>query len=126
MSKSRSFGSIIATAGLVIAGAIYFSPPSCSSGENNSPVSTYEADLTVVQSGMMTTITLNSDGSAVMQDDGHEPEYTYWDYAGKGIDVRISDGRYGWYFIDFDQNMIYYGAQDYRSNHGGYALRRLK
>lgn len=95
----------------------------CSGGSSNDVTGTYRADLTLAQSGIMTTITLNSDGSAVIQQDGYRPQYTYWDYAGKGNDVRINDDGY-WWFIDFDQNRIYSGAQDYCSNQRGYIIRK--
>lgn len=95
----------------------------CSGSSSNDVTGTYRADLSLAQSGIMTTITLNSDGSAVIQQDGYRPQYTYWDYAGKGNDVRINDDGY-WWFIDFDQNRIYSGAQDYRSNQRGYIIRK--
>ena len=95
----------------------------CSGSSSNSVTGTYRVDLTLAQSGSMTTIILNSDGSAIMQRDGRSPQYTYWDYAGKGNDVRINDDGY-WWFIDFDQNLIYSGAQDYRSNQRGYKIRK--
>lgn len=126
MSESNSLGSTIVSAIITIACIVYFFSPSCSceggKQESASPIGTYQADVTLAQSGCMTTIVLNSDGSAVMQQDGSKPRYTYWDYAGNRNDVRISDGRDGWWFIDFDKNRIYYGAQDYRSKQRGYRL----
>lgn len=95
----------------------------CSGSNTKDITGTYRADLTLSQSGNKTTITLNKDGSAIMHQDGYSPKYTYWDYAGKGQDVRINDNGY-WWFIDFDQNRIYSGAQDYRSNQRGYIIRK--
>ena len=89
-----------------------------------SPVGTYTADLTLLQSGSMTTIVLNSNGSATMTQDGFETEYTYWDYAGKGIDVRIHTDTGYWYFMDFDEGMIYFGADNYRSCRNGHIFHK--
>lgn len=96
-----------------------------SSYESAGPEGTYYADLTIFQSGYITKIVLNKDGSAEMTTDGEATKYTYWDYASDARkDVRISDGNYGWWFIDFSQMKIYCGADDYRSNQRGYTLRR--
>ena len=89
---------------------------SCAS---NSPVGTYKADLTLAQSGCMTTIVIRENGSATMTQDGYDTEYTYWDYAGKGKDIKIHTSNHSWYFMDFDEMKIYYGGEDYRSCKNG-------
>lgn len=95
--------------------------------ESKSPAGIYYADLTLAQSGSITKIVLNEDGSAEMTQDGYSTKYTYWDYASEACkDVRISDGNYGWWFIDFSQMKIYYGATDYRSNQRGYTLKTYR
>lgn len=97
------------------------------SGTNSStPVGTYRADLTIMQSGSITTIVLKNNGSATMTQDGFKTEYTYWDYAGKGIDVRIATDTGSYYFMDFDEGMIYYGADNYRSRRNGNKFKKIK
>ena len=61
-----------------------------------------------------------------MTQDGFDTEYTYWDYAGKGIDVRIEVQGVGeHYFMDFDEERIYFGANNYRSCTNGYTFKKI-
>lgn len=93
---------------------------------SSSPVGTYRADLTIAQTGnSLTTIVLNENGSATMTQDGFDTEYTYWDYAGKGKDVRIKTDAGSYYFMDFDEKLIYYGADDYRSCTNGCKFKKI-
>lgn len=93
---------------------------------NSTPVGTYRADLTLSQSGnSLTTIVLNKNGSASMTQDGFKTKYTYWDYAGKGKDVRIKTDVGYYYFMDFDEKRIYFGAEDYRSCVNGYKFKKI-
>ena len=88
---------------------------SCGGG---SPVGTYYSDM---DGGC--TIVLRSNGSATITWTS-ETFDTYWDYAGKGIDVSIKLSQGFRYWMDFDEKMIYYGANDYRSCKNGYAFRK--
>lgn len=107
---------------LVLLGIIPFLA-SCSS---RSPVGTYRADLTIAQSGAYTTIVLKSSGACEMTQKGYDTEYTYWDYAGKGIDVRIKqEGTGSHYFMDFDEMQIYYGSQNYRTSREGHKFTKI-
>ena len=87
-------------------------------GGGKSPVGTYSC--TDPLSNVPTVITLNANGSAIMMKSKWDEEYhTYWDYAGKGIDVRIHTEVGTWYFMDFDEHRIYWGSKDYRSSTNG-------
>ena len=112
--------------GLIIFAAIWLLGK-CS-GCGSSPVGTYCADLTIAQTGnSLTTIVLNKDGSATMTQEGYDPEYTYWDYAGKGKDVRIKVSGSGYhYFMDFDEKKIYFGAENYRACVNGNKFKKIK
>lgn len=111
---------IIALLGLLIS----FSLSSCGS---RSAAGTYKADLTIAQSGHYTTFVLRENGSAEIIEDGGKTEYTYWEYVGNGIDVKIPAKWGGEYWvIDFDEGNIYYGAKAYRSCHGGYRFTKLQ
>lgn len=88
--------------------------------ETRTAVGTYRADLTIAQSGYYTTFVLKENGSAEIKEDNGKTKYTYWEYVGKGIDVRVPAGWGGEYWIlDFDEGNVYYGAEAYRSCHGG-------
>ena len=101
---------------------VYFLYDSSSS----SPVGTYSADLTIVQSGVLTTIVLNEDGTATMKQDNYETEYGYWGETGKGMNVyiKIKGHDLRWY-MNFDKKRIYYGAENYRSDRNGYTFKKI-
>ena len=87
-------------------------------GRGKSPVGTYSC--TDPFDNVLTVITLNANGSATMKKSNWDEEYhTYWDYAGKGIDVRIHTEVGTWYYMDFDEHRIYWGSKDYRSSTNG-------
>lgn len=86
-------------------------------GGGKSPVGTYSCMDPL--DGNLTVITLNANGSATMASQGKEVYHTYWDYAGKNIDVRIHTEIGTWYFMDFDEHRIYWGSKDYRSSTNG-------
>ncbi len=91
-----------------------------------SVVGTYRADLTIAQTGKsLTTIVLNSNGSATMTQSGYDTEHTHWAYAGKGVDIRIATDVGYWWFMDFDEGLIYFGADNYRSCRNGYKFTRI-
>lgn len=99
----------------------------CACSNSSSPVGTYRADLTIAQTGnSLTTIVLNENGSATITQAGYDAEYAYWDYAGKGIDVRIKlQGVGEHYFMDFDEKLIYFGAHNYRSCTNGKSFKKI-
>ena len=86
---------------------------------------TYEADLTIVQSGKVTTFIINDDGSAVVIDNNGSRENTYWDeYETNVIVVRAEYSQYD-HYMDFENKMIYaLGYSGYRSKEHGYPFRR--
>ena len=87
-------------------------------GRGKSPVGTYSC--TDPFDEVPTMITLNANGSAIMMKSKWDEEYhTYWDYAEKGIDVRIHTEIGTWYFMDFDEHRSYWGSEDYRSSTNG-------
>ena len=102
---------------------LFFASLSC----KQSPVGTYRADLTIVQSGHYTTIVIKQNGTADIIEKGDDTIHTYWEYAGKGIDVRVKPVPFWgyWYFLDFDEGNIYYGADDYRSCQNGHRFSRV-
>lgn len=79
-----------------------------------SPVGVYRADLTVMQSGIMTTIVLKEDGSATMQQDGYDIEYDSWNvgYDGKSVELDVGVKAY---WMDFSSGYMYYGIDDFKS-----------
>lgn len=114
MNKNTVLGIIV-----VICCIIWYIAKSTSS--SNSPVGTYRADMTLLQSGRYSTYVIKGDGTAVVSNPGCEKEYTYWEYLQGGRrDIRVRDDRGGWDYIDFDDEMIYCEYRDYRSNHNGY------
>ena len=112
---------------IVVTLAAFWLLGKCSGCNSSSPVGTYRADLTIAQTGnSLTTIVLNENGSATMTQAGFDTEYTYWDYAGKGIDVRIKVQGVGeHYFMDFDEKRIYFGADNYRSCTNGHTFKKI-
>lgn len=79
-----------------------------------SPVGVYRADLTIMQSGSMTTIVLKEDGSATMQQDGYDVEYYSWNigYDGKSVELDVGEKAY---WMDFSSGYMYYGIDNYKS-----------
>ena len=87
-------------------------------GSKKSPVGTYSCNDPL--DNVPTVITLYANGSATMMKSTWDEEYhTYWDYAGKNIDVRIHTELGTWLFMDFDEHRIYWGSSDYRSSTDG-------
>lgn len=85
-----------------------------SSASPASPVGTYVCNYP--SSERPTVITLYANGSATMMMPHMDDEFrTYWDYAGKNIDVRIRNEFGRWIFMDFDEHRMYNSADDYRS-----------
>lgn len=101
---------------IIVALLLGFSFCSCS----NSPVGTYYTNMEDVD-----MIVLRPNGSATIT---HTSETfdTYWDYAGKGIDVSIKLSQGFRYWMDFDEMMIYFGVDDYRSSKNGRSFRKAK
>ena len=86
---------------------------------------TYVADLTLVQSGKVTTFIINDDGTAVVIDNNGSRENTYWDeYEANVIVVRAEYSQYD-HYMDFENKMVYaLGYRGYRSKEYGYPFRR--
>lgn len=86
---------------------------------------TYVADLTLVQSGKVTTFIINDDGTAVVIDNNGSRENTYWDeYEANVIVVRAEHSQYD-HYMDFENKMVYaLGYRGYRSKEYGYPFRR--
>lgn len=104
---------------------IWFSSRSCSSCASNSYAGTYVADLTIMQSGKVTTFIINSDGTAVVIDNNGSKRQTYWDEFEEN--VIVVHGEYAQYdkYMDFENKMIYVlGYSNYRSKKYGYPFRR--
>ncbi len=85
-----------------------------------SPVGVYRADLTLMQSGKMTTIVIKSDGSATMQQEGDDVDYYSWvkRYDGDAIEIEVTDYQgftIGTYVMDFSSGYIYFGRDKYES-----------
>ena len=96
----------------------------CGGSNKNSEQQTvcgaYRVDLTVAQSGVMTTIIIKPDGSATMQQDGYDVEYCSWSIGADEKSVELDTGGIYSYWMDFpfgiiSSGYIYYGIDDYKS-----------
>ncbi len=108
---------------IAVIGVFFFfkSCVGCSSGGYEG---TYVADITIMQSGKLTTYIIKEDGSAiVISPDGYE-EHKYWDeYEDNVIQVHDKHAQYD-EFLDFDSKMLYLGGySSYRSKEHGYPFR---
>ena len=113
---------------------------SCGSGGNScvygreyaSFVGTYQADLTLAQSGHITTIVLNGDGTGYFMEtlsSGDTYKNTSWwpaDNKG-GIQFGGSGGdQQNCYFMNRQKTKMYWGLNDYMNDNNAYKTKKVK
>lgn len=88
---------------------------------------TYTADLTIMQSGHMTTIVLNPDGTGYFKEGESYDGFDWWpaDNGGGiviGVGLGNEDSRY---YMNERKTRMYWGLDDYMNNKDGYSVKKI-
>lgn len=91
---------------------------------------TYEADLTLMQSGKTTTIVVNRDGTGYFKE-GNSHEMVLWWPADNGGGIQFSSNgvaspEKGGYFMNKKRTKMYWGIDDYMNDQNGYKVKKVK
>lgn len=93
-------------------------------------VGTYEVDLTILQSGNLTTIVINPDGTCYFKQGDSYENYDWWPADHNG-GIQFSTGGIvspdeGGYFMNKQQTMMYWGFNNYMNQENGYKVRNIR
>ena len=95
-------------------------------------VGTYKGDLTIAQSGHITTIVLNEDGSGYFMETlsgGDSYEDTRWWPADNKGGIQFAGGggdKQSCYFMNKERTKMYWGLNDYMNDSNGYKIKKCK
>lgn len=114
----------------IVVGAIICVVSWCSNSGYKKFAGTYEVDLTLVQSGIITTIVVNPDGTGYFKT-GNSREMCSWWPADNGGGIQFSsngvaDPVKGGYFMNKKRTKMYWGIDDYLDDKNGYKVKKVK
>lgn len=95
-------------------------------------VGTYKADLTLAQSGHMTTIVINPDGSGYFMEtlsSGDSYKDCNWWPADNKEGIQFGGGggnQQSCYFMNKQRTKMYWGLNNYMSDHDGFKVTKVK
>lgn len=91
-------------------------------------VGTYVVDLTIAQSGHMTTIVLNPDGTGYFQEGDSYKSVDWWP-ADNGGGIRFSGGgsnEQSCYYMNKQKTLMFWGLNNYMGNKDGFRVNKTK
>lgn len=93
-------------------------------------IGTYEVDLTIMQSGHITTIVVNPNGTCYFKEGDSRKMRSWWPADnGGGIQFSsngLADPEKGGYFMNKKRTKMYWGIDDYLDDKNGYKVKKVK